>query len=144
MSSFSIRYHCFETSLKWVIGLRVFRNITQSISPIYVSIWGSINSKYWSVFGFDRIPNTGIIWKKYGKNSLFGVIVLRVLRNTTHSISPLYASVWDSIDPKYWSVFRFDRISNTGIIWNKFGINSLFGVIGLRMFRNTMHSISTN
>ena len=44
-----------------------------------------------------------------------------VFRNKTHSISPIYVSNWDSIDPNYWSVFGIDGNPNTGIIWNKSG-----------------------
>ena len=40
-----------------------------------------------SVFGIDQIPNTGILWNKYGIYPLFEVIRLRVIRNRTHSIS---------------------------------------------------------
>ena len=46
-------------------------------------------------------------------NSLFGAIELNVIRNTTHSISPIYISIRDSIDPKYWSLLGTSSIPNT-------------------------------
>ena len=98
-----------------VIGLRVYGNTTHNVSPILVSIWDSINPKYWSVFGIDEIPKTGRKWNKYGIYKLFGVFRLRVIRNPTHSKSSSLFSIWDSIDPKYWSVIGIPLIPNTDL-----------------------------
>ena len=46
--------------------------------------------------------------------------------------------------PKYWSVFEIDEITKTGLMWNKYGIYPLFGVIRLRVIRNPTHSKSSN
>ena len=78
----------------------IAQHTTQSMPPIYVSIWDSIDPKFWSEFGADGIPNTEMLWKKYRTNSKYGVIGLRVFRNTTHSVTPTYVSNWDFIDLK--------------------------------------------
>ena len=93
--------------------MRVFINTPHRTAyRRFVSIWDSIDLKNWSVFGIDELPNTGITWKKYGRNFLFGVIGLRVYRNTMHSISSNEVSICDSIDPKYWSAFGIPSITN--------------------------------
>ena len=112
-------------------------------SQILVSIWDSIDPKYWSVFEIDGNPYTGVFWNKCGINSLFGVSGSKVcLETQTQNISPIYVSFRDFVDPKSWSVFGFTGFPNTGIIKNKYGIISLFGIIWLRAFWNIMRGIS--
>ena len=84
-----------------------------------------------TIFGFILLETQHRI------NSLLGDNGGRMFRNTTHSISTIYVSIWDSIDHKYWSVFGIDGNPYAGVFWNKCGINSLFGVSGSKVCLET-------
>ena len=43
---------------------------------------------------------------------MFVVIGLRVFGKTADSMSPTQVSVWDCINPKYWSIFEIPSIPN--------------------------------
>ena len=43
---------------------------------------------------------------------MFGVIGVRAYGKTTNIMSPIQVSIWDCINPKYWSVFGIPSISN--------------------------------
>ena len=96
--------HFWKHVAEHIADLCQFLGIHRSL--ILVSIWD-----WWN-------PNTGIIRNKSGVKSKFGVTELRVFRLL--GISPNYNSIWDFIDPKYWSVLGFYQTKILKLsIWEK-------------------------